>query len=79
MKRKTTVIVLCSLLLAADVIWLRLTLDSRESLAGLQSSIAFAGQALAAATFVFVMALMLRKRYDRQKKPFRIRAAFEIR
>jgi hypothetical protein len=68
----------CSLLLAADLVWLRLMLDSRDSLAGVQATIAFAGQGLAAGTLAFVMALLLRKRYDRQKKPVRWRISFGI-
>jgi hypothetical protein len=71
MKRNTTVLVICGLLFVADLIWLRLILDGRESLAALRASIAFAGQALGAATFLAVAYLLLRKRYARQKKPAR--------
>jgi hypothetical protein len=71
MKRNTTVLVVFGLLIVADLICLRLTLDGRDSLAALRASIAFVGQGLAAATFSAMGYLMLRKKYARQKKPVR--------
>jgi hypothetical protein len=76
MKRNTTILILCGLLLGADLIWLRLMLDGRESLATLRASIAFAGQVLAAVTFMAVTCLVLRKKYARQKRPARRRESF---
>jgi hypothetical protein len=76
MKRNTTVFVLCILLFAADLLWLRLTFDGRESLAGVRSSIEVAGQALVAATLAATADLLLRKRYARQKRPARRQEAF---
>ena len=64
MKRNTTVLVICGLLFVADVIWLRLMLDGRESLAALKASIAFAEQGLAAATFLAIGYLLLRKSFQ---------------
>lgn len=71
MKRDTTFLVLCVLLFVADLIWLRLMFDGRESLASLRSSIAFAGQGLAAATLLSAVYFMMRKKYVRQKRPAR--------
>jgi len=71
MKRNTTVLIICGLLFVADLIWLRLTIDGRESLAALKASIAFAGQVLAAATFLAIGYLLWRKRFSRRKKPIR--------
>ena len=71
MKRNTTVLVFCGLLFVADLIWLRLTVEGRESLAALRSSIAVAGQTLGAATLVAISYLLWRKRFSRQRKPIR--------
>ena len=78
MKRNTTVLVLCGLLFAADLIWLRLTLDGRESLAGVRASIEFAGEALFASILAAIGYLVLRKRYARQKRPARRQEAFGL-
>ena len=78
MKRNTTLLVLCGLLFLADYTWLRLMLDRRESLAALQASIVFAGEALLAATLAAVVFLVLRKKYARQKRPARRQEAFGL-
>jgi hypothetical protein len=71
MKRNTTVLVLFGLLFIADLIWLRLTLDGRESLTAIRALIALAGPGLAAVIFLAIGYLLLRKRYMRRKKPAR--------
>jgi hypothetical protein len=76
MKRNTTILVLCGLLFIADLIWLRLTIDDRESLAAVRTSIEFAGQVLFASTTGAILYLIFRKRYARQKRPARRQAAF---
>lgn len=78
MKRSTTVLILCGLLFAADLVWLRLTLDDRASLAGVKRSIEFAGQALAAVTITAALYFVYRMRFARRKTRATRLRSFEL-
>ena len=78
MKRNTTVLVLCGLLLIADLIWLRLLLDGRESLLSIRAAVGFVSQVLVTTTLVGIVYLVLRKKYARQKKPASRQEAFGL-
>ncbi len=78
MKKHTTVLFLCGLFLLADYIWFGQTLEARANLSQAVLMSLIWAQAVAAVLIVSLGLMILRKTYDRQKKPANRRSGFAI-
>ena len=78
MNRNTTVIVLCGLLLLTDVLWVERMIEIRDHMSNTELAMLVMGQVLLVVFSGSIARMVLRKKYSRQKKPFRTERGFAV-
>jgi len=78
MRKNTTILILCALLLLADAVWIRQTIEMRETLGTAFMVSMTITQIVSALAIGFLGLLVFRKGHLRQKKPASRRSGFAL-